>query len=251
MAAPQRPSGSRTRRCRPREVRAKALAAAQDAGEASRSGALQATKKLMRDAQAIAARDGARRRDFRRATQDRRSGRGVSSVRRTACAGLHASCREADGNFPMSYRLRHADQDDGETLSARAVAAPDAGDAAIRQSHVDSRRCDRAQARLQGRHDRRSDAFQPVRAAVRGRVGTAVAGAGLPFRALPQRVLRRREGAGLSDEAAPQARSRTHDLDAARRRHRDPARHRIMGTDVSTVCARTAPRRTLAARQGS
>ncbi len=131
---------------------------------------------------------------------------------------------------------------------AVAPAAPDAAGAGLRRARLDPRRCHRAEARLQGRHHRGPDAFQPVRPARRAAVGTGLVRDRLPLRALPQRLLRRRGGAGDPVEAAARHEP-VPDPDGQARRHRGAARHGLGRRTARGDRARGAPRRAQAARR--
>ena len=139
----------------------------------------------------------------------------------------------------------------GERQSARwAVAQPeaDASRAGLRLPRLDPRRCDRAKARLSGRHHRGPDPFQPVRAAVRADLGPGLVRDRMPVGALPQPRLRGRGGAGQYRKAEA-GREDLRDRHDQARRHRDLARHRIGRRRWVGNRAAPAARRTEAARR--
>ena len=109
-----------------------------------------------------------------------------------------------------------------------AAAEADAQFAGLRFPCLDPRRCHRAKTGISGRHHRRPDAFQPVRAVVRTDLGQRVVRDRMPVGALPQSGVRRRGSAG--QHRAAEARSKhLRDRNDAARRHRDFARHGFGG----------------------
>ena len=143
------------------------------------------------------------------------------------------------------------DRDTGARQSARrAVAEPeaDAPRAGLRLPRLDPRRCDRAEAGISGRHHRRPDPFQPVRAVVRADLGPGLVRDRMPVRALSQSRLRGRGSSGQhrKAEAGPNHLRDRHDQ---ARRHRDFARHRFGRRRWFGDRASPAARRTEAARR--
>ena len=137
-------------------------------------------------------------------------------------------------------------------FARRAVAQPeaDAPRPGLRFPCLDPRRRDRAEARISGRHHRRPDPFQPVRAVVRADLGPGLVRDRMPVRALSQPRLRGRGSPGQhrKAEAGPDHLRDRHDQ---ARRHRNSARHRFGRRRWLGNRAAPAARRTQAARRSS